>query len=362
LTTRTAIVHDYLTQRGGAERVVLSMLRAFPGAPLYTSLYQPDTTFPEFMDAGVRALPWNRVRMLRQHHRLALPILAPSFSRLLVQAETVVCSSSGWAHGARVEGRKVVYCHTPARWLYQTERYLGSRHVMARSALRIMRPWLSRWDRRAAESADRYLAPSTAVRRRIAAIYGIEAEVLPPPPSLDPRAPQSSSNGLEPGFFLCVARLQPHKNVAAVAAAFEQLPRQQLVIAGTGSEAGRIRALAPPNVTLLGAVADPELRWLYAHCAGAISASYEDFGLTPLEAASFGRPAAVLRFGGFLDTTAEGESGVFFDNPHPTSIARAIGDLLQGSFNEDALRRHAARYSESAFISRLRKVVEESKV
>ena len=121
------LVHDYLTQRGGAERVVLSMTRAFPHAPLYTSLYDPRATFPEFGEIDVRTLPINRLPPLRRHHRAALPLLAPSFSSLRISADVVICSSSGWAHGARVEGRKIVYCHTPARWLYQSDRYLRGR-------------------------------------------------------------------------------------------------------------------------------------------------------------------------------------------------------------------------------------------
>src|SRR4051794_5927491 len=94
-----AIAHDYLTQRGGAERVVLSLARAFPGAPIYTSVYEPDTTFPEFAHLDVRTTPLNRLQPLRRRHRLALPMLAPAFSNVHVDADVVVCSSSGWAHG-----------------------------------------------------------------------------------------------------------------------------------------------------------------------------------------------------------------------------------------------------------------------
>src|SRR5205085_8173767 len=116
---QTAIIHDYLTQRGGAERVVLSIAKAFPEAPLYTSLYQPGGTFPEYRALDVRPLPLNRMPFLRRWHRLALPLLAPAFSQLSLDCEIAICSSSGWAHGARVAGRKVVYCHSPSSWLFQ---------------------------------------------------------------------------------------------------------------------------------------------------------------------------------------------------------------------------------------------------
>ena len=118
---RVAIAHDYLTQLGGAEKVVLNMSRAFPDAPIYTMLYDPDTTFPEFQDLDVRVPAMNRIRQLRKHHRAALPILPMIARSVFVDADIVLTSSSGWAHGFRTNGRKLVYCHTPARWLYQSE-------------------------------------------------------------------------------------------------------------------------------------------------------------------------------------------------------------------------------------------------
>ncbi len=110
---RVAIVHDYLTQRGGAERVVLSMLKAFPEAPIYTSMYEPDRTYPEFQQADVRTSVLDRHWPLTQMQKLAFPFLAPLFSRMHVDADVVLCSSSGWAHGVSTTGIKIVYCHTP---------------------------------------------------------------------------------------------------------------------------------------------------------------------------------------------------------------------------------------------------------
>src|SRR5581483_8065192 len=212
---RVAIVHDYLTQRGGAERVVLALLRAFPGAPVHTSLYDPQGTFPEFAAADVRAMPINRVAALRRNHRAALPLLAPSFSRHRVDADVVVCSSSGWAHGVRTEGRKLVYCHAPARWLYQRDRYLRTAAAPVRVAAAALRAPLLRWDRRAAASADLYVTQSRAVRDAIRSAYGIDAVIVPAPHDADPLAPRTPVAGVEPGFLLCVARLLPYKNVDA---------------------------------------------------------------------------------------------------------------------------------------------------
>jgi glycosyltransferase involved in cell wall biosynthesis len=356
---RVAIVHDYLTQRGGAERVVLSMLKAFPGAPLYTSLYEPDATFPAFRSADVRTLIVDRLPPLRRRHRLALPLLAQTFSRLTVSADVVLCSSSGWAHGARGTGRKVVYCYTPARWLYQTDAYLGGRRTALRLPLRLARPFLMRWDRRAALSSDRYLTSSTAVADRIRALYGIDAEVLPPPPAVGPGGPVRRIDGLEAGFLLCISRLLPYKNVGAVVEAFRSLPEQTLVVVGTGPDASRLRLAASANVRFVGSVEDDQLRWLYHHCRAVVAASFEDYGLTPLEAAGFGKPAAVLRWGGFLDTVVDGRTGVLFDSPTSGDIQRGVRVLVGRDWDARGLARHAARYSEARFVERLRDVVNE---
>jgi glycosyltransferase involved in cell wall biosynthesis len=354
-----ALVHDYLTQRGGAERVVLTMLRAFPEAPVYTSLYEPHATYPEFRSADIRTLALNRFSILRRHHRLSMPVLAPAFSRLELKERVVLCSSSGWSHGVRVAGRKIVYCYTPARWLYDTDSYLGSSQRAAKLALAFFGPSLNRWDRFAAASADRYLTSSSVVRQRIRSLYGFEAEILPPPPALNPKGAGQAIHGLKPGFILCVARLLPYKNVDVVVRAFRESKSQQLVIVGTGPDARRLRALGGRNVHFAGCVTDGQLRWLYENCSGTIAASYEDYGLTPLEAATFGKPSAVLRQGGFLDTVKEGETGVFFDEPRVTAVTAALERLEREDWNAAAIRAHAAQYSESRFIARIRQIVDE---
>ena len=360
-TVPVALVHDYLTQRGGAERVVLSLARAYPDAPLHTSLYDADGTFPDFAELDIRPLAIDRIGVLRSRHRLALPVLAPAFSHLTVDAEVTVCSSSGWAHGARVTGRKIVYCHTPARWLYQTDRYLDGSSPVSKAVVSLLAPSLRRWDRKAAGSAHRYLVNSTAVRRRVADLYGIDAEIVPPPVEVDPNGPATEIEDLAPGFFLCVSRLLPYKNVDAVSEAFRLLPDHRLVVVGSGPLAGPIRAAAPPNVTVLGRVDDASLRWLYRSCAGLVAASHEDFGLTPVEAASFGKPTAALRWGGFLDTIVEGTTGVFLDQPQPRPIAEAVDLLSETRWSSEALRAHAERYSAERFTRRIEAVVAEER-
>lgn len=356
-----ALVHDYLTQEGGAERVVLTMARAHPDAPVFTSLYRPDSTFPGFRTHDVRTSPLDRIAALRSHHRLALPLLAPSFRRLVIDADVAICSSSGWAHGARVTGRKVVYCHTPARWLYQPEHYLQGSSPVTAVALKAFTPSLRRWDQRAAASAHRYLVNSHAVRQRVVDRYHIEAEVVPPPVDIDRSGRRRQPDGVEPGFVLCVSRLMPYKNVDAVVAAAALLPHLRLVVVGTGPMADRIKADAGSNVTILGRVDDDELRWLYDSCSGLVAASWEDFGLTPIEAAAFGKPTAALRWGGFLDTIEEGRTGVFFDDPTPLAISRALQRLTTERWSESGLVAHAERFSSQRFLAAIDRVIDEER-
>ena len=353
-----ALVHDYLTQRGGAERVALTLAGGYPDAVVHTSLYDPGATFPGFADHDVRTLPLDRVRLLRDHHRLALPLLAPSFSRLHVDADVTVCSSSGWAHGAHTSGAKIVYCHNPARWLYQTDQYLMGSSRLAAAAMALMRPPLKRWDRAAAATADRYLVNSRAVRARVAAVYGIDADVVHPPVDIEVDGPRTRPSGVEPGYVLCVSRLMPYKNVGAVVEAFRSLPGERLVVVGTGPLADELTAAAPANVTILGRVEDEELRWLYDGARGLVAASYEDFGLTPVEAAAFGRPTAALRWGGFLDTIVEGATGVFFDQPDPPAIAVAVRELVGTDWSEEELVAHAGRFAPDRFLAAVGAVVD----
>jgi len=352
-----ALVHDYLTQRGGAERVFLSMCRAFPDAPIYTSLYEPSLTFPEFAEFEIRTTPLNRVRSFRRHHRLALPFFAKAFSSLEVDADVTICSSSGWAHGVQSKGAKVVYCHNPARWLYQTSQYTGQSRSLPAAAIRVVGRPLRRWDSRAAASADTYLVNSGVVRARVRSTYAREADIVEPPTTLDPGSELTPVRGIEDGYFLCVSRLLRYKNVERIVDAFRQLPRERLIVVGSGPMERRLIKIAPENVKLVGTVDESELRWLYAHCNALVAASYEDFGLTPVEALAFGKPSAVLRYGGFLETVIEGETGVFFDEPTAPAIARAVRELQQMSFRPDLLAKRSQEYSEVRFAERLQSVV-----
>lgn len=356
---KVAIVHDYLSQRGGAERVVLSMLKAFPEAPLYTAVYDREATYPEFAAHDVRPLWTNRLGLLRRDYRRGLLLYPLAFSSLKVDADIVLCSSSGYAHAVRATGRKVVYCYTPARWLYdQADTYLTNWPAYVNVAVCASGPALRRWDRRAAKTADVYLTSSSAVRDRIKTTYGIAARVVPPAVPNRSRTRAIPVSDVRPGFVLCVSRLLGYKNVDAVCAAFKELPDARLVVVGDGPEYRRLAVEVPANVLLAGRVSDGQLTWLYENSAGVVSASYEDFGLTVIEAGSYGKPVAVFRWGGFLDTVVEGITGVFFDQPTPTAVVAAVSRMMETDWDSTAIEEWAEHFSEESFIRRLKETVQ----
>jgi glycosyltransferase involved in cell wall biosynthesis len=280
-----------------------------------------------------------------------------------VDADVVVVSSSGWAHGVPTTGLKLVYCHAPARWLYQADAYLGDeagRSAKAR-ALGLLSGWLRRWDRRAAASADRYLANSTVVRERISAAYGIDAQVLAPPYGIDPADPQEAVASLadwaDDGYLLLVSRLLPYKNVDVAVDAVRDLP-ERLVVVGAGPLEARLRAEAPDNVRIVSGLTDAELRWTYAHARTLLAPSLEDFGLTPLEAAAFGVPTLALHAGGYLDTIDESVNGTFFEEPTVPAVRAAVVAARERVWDEAAIRAHAEHFSEARFHARIRAEVD----
>jgi glycosyltransferase involved in cell wall biosynthesis len=358
--TDVVVVHDYLTQRGGAERVALELVRAFPGSRLVTSVYTPETTFPEFADVEISELGLRRVPGVRGDVRRALPLLAPAFSMRRVDAEVVLCSSSGWAHGISTSGSKVVYCHTPARWLYLRDDYLGDEStVLRRVALASLSRPLRAWDRRSARSADRYLANSSVVADRIRAIYGIDARVITPPPAVTSVGPQQALGVMPDRFVLCVARLLPYKHVGEVIEG-ARLADVPIVVVGDGPLAATVDdrlAAAPAGSCRVHGVSDDELRWLYSRAAVLVAAAHEDLGLTPLEAASCGTPTVALRAGGYLDTVVEGLNGTWIEYLDPRSISSAIEVALGHDWDAQAIRDHGERFSAARFHQELRSVV-----
>lgn len=337
---------------------MVAMVRQFPGSELFTSVYVPEL-YPEFAGVRVTTSVLDRVRPLARHYRAALPLLPMAWGRMQVRdADVVICSTTGWAHGIRSEVPKIAYCNNPARWLYQRGDYTSTRSAY-RLPLAVLSPWLRRWDQRAAASCELYIGNSSAVAARIEQIYRRDAWVVWPPTTFDAGGPQRAIGGVDDGFVLCVSRLLGYKNVASVVAAAKLMPGVRWLLVGDGPMRAELERSAPPNLLMTGALADDQLRWAYHHCAGLVSASFEDFGLTPVEAACCGKPSALLRAGGFIDTCIEGVNGVFFDEPAPRSIADGVRQLLEAKWVGDAIVATADRFSEQRFGDGLRRAVAE---
>jgi glycosyltransferase involved in cell wall biosynthesis len=341
-----SIVHDYCNQRGGAERVVLALAGMFPRAPVYASLYRPGSTFSEFSGLDMRLSPLQRLPV-DHSFRTLLPLYPLAFRALgTLDSELVLCSSSGWAHGVRAapDALHVVYCHTPARWLYATDTYLRS---AGRAVLSPVLAPLRRWDSCAARRADAYIANSQNVRRRILATYGIEADVVNPPVDVHRFTPRPRGDRL-----LVVSRLLPYKRVDLAVAAANRLG-MGLDVVGHGPELGRLRALAGPNVKFHGRADDDAVTELLESCRTLCVPGAEDFGITTVEALAAGKPVVGFGEGGALEILTDPRHGVLFGEPTADAVADAIvrADSLESSPEE--LARHAARFSTETFQYRL---------
>jgi glycosyltransferase involved in cell wall biosynthesis len=341
---KTAIVHDYLSQRGGAERLVLGLCALFPDAPVYTSIYAPERTYPEFSDIDVRTSALQETVNLDQFRRSVLR-LPGAFSQLdLSQYEQVVISTSGFAHHVRHE-RTAVYCHTPPHFLYDTRAYLGSR---ARAAVvRAPFAWLRHVDRLAAARHRSYTANSDQTRRRIQEVYGRESGVIYPPLATG-HLPERLSPAPRVPRVLVIARLLPYKRVDVAIAACRRVGIG-LTIVGEGPEEARLRRLADGDVVFLGRQSDDELRGLFDGHGVILAPGLEDFGYGPVEANYAGRPVVALRAGGALETVQDGVNGVLVDSWDEANWSDALSAVLARDWSPAQLRATTNRFGAAVF-------------
>jgi glycosyltransferase involved in cell wall biosynthesis len=344
------IVHDYLNQYGGAEKVVLELAGMFPTAPIYTSLYRPESTFPEFKDRDVRTTFLDRLSVDGGFRNLfpAYPAAFRSLGEL--PGDTVIASSSGWAHMAHTSpaALHVVYCHTPARWLYGGTYLRTDDRPAVRSAL-ISRVGglLRRLDCRAALRADLYIANSAAVRRRIRAAYGIDSTVVFPPVDTDRLSPTPRGERL-----LVISRLLPYKRVDLVIRAAARLG-MRLDVVGDGPTLDALRDLGGTRVTFHGAAPEPTVRRLLQECNAVCVAGEEDFGIVAVEAQAAGKPVVAFGRGGALETIIPAVTGVFFDEHTVEAVADALASSQTLETPPEVIAGHASRFSRSTFSQRL---------
>jgi len=345
-----AIVHDYLNQPGGAERVVLGLAEMWPEAPIYTSLYRAGSTFPEFGQYDVRTSPLDRLPV-DQGFRALFPFYPAAFRALgTLSQDVVISSSSGWAHSVRTDPDTLhaVYCHTPARWLYATEYQSISRR---RKLFGPLFGGMRRWDRHAARRADVYIANSRVVRDRILTRYGIDATVVYPPVDVERFTPGARGERL-----LVVSRLLPYKRVDLAIAAANKAGIG-LDVVGTGPALDDLRRIAGPTVTFHGRLPDPEITTMMENCRTFCLAATEDFGITPVEANAAGVPVVAFAGGGALETVIEGRTGTFFAERTVDALLAGIRRCDEIPTSSAEIARTARRFSRDAFYVRMMEVL-----
>lgn len=224
-----------------------------------------------------------------------------------------------------------------------------------------LKPFLRWWDGRAARRADKYVANSTVVQQRLKDVYGIEAEVFHPPHSVDISGERTPVPGVEGfvgqgGHFLLVSRLLPYKNVGQAIEAFRDLDERLLII-GAGPLAAELKESCPANVRIVQHLSEAQMRWAYSLCGAVIAPSYEDFGITPLEAGAWGKPTIALRGGGYLDTIIEGVTGCFIESPRAELIRDAVASFDPSTWDAKTIRDHAETFSEQRFRERLQRAI-----
>ncbi len=360
---RVALVHEWLTNAAGSERVLLALHELYPDAPIYTSVFVPEE-FPELADADVRTSFLQKVPGAKTKHQ-AFPLLRTvAFERFDLSAYDVVLSSShAEAKGVitRPETLHICYCYTPIRYYWSGyHHYLenprfGALNPIVKAFMPYVTNYLRVWDRCAADRVDAFVAISEHVARRIRKYYRRDADVIYPPVNT---SWLSISPDVE-DFFLLVGRLIPYKRVDMVVEAFNRLGLP-LKVAGTGSELESLRAMAGPGIEFLGRVPDAELGELYSRCQALVFPQEEDFGIVPLEAMAAGRPVIAYRAGGALETVLEGETGMFFDRQDAQSLMQAVRDFDPGRFDPRLARLQAQKFDVTVFKQRIEEYVEEA--
>ncbi|HET7458548.1 MAG TPA: glycosyltransferase [Gemmatimonadaceae bacterium] len=356
---RVAIVHDYLNQAGGAERVLATIHKMFPSAPIYTTLLDRNTLWPELRDADIRTSWMQRLPGVKRHFKKYLPLYPRAIESFDLSAyDLVVSTSSAWAKGAIVRpgAVHVCYCHTPMRFVWDYERYVARERFgrLTRLALPLMIDRLRAWDERTTERAHVIVANSSAIADRVSRCWGRDAEVVFPPVDVARRSSGGAPSRV--AYHLVVSRLAPYKRVDLAVEAFTRAGRQ-LVVVGDGPDRVALERRAGPTVRFMGRIGDDAVSELYAGARGVIFPGEEDFGIVPLEANASGRPVIAYRAGGALDTVVDGRTGVFFDDPTPESLMAAVARAESIAWDPRALRRHAEGFGEGAFVARFEAVI-----
>ncbi|CCE11269.1 putative Glycosyl transferase, group 1 family protein [Bradyrhizobium sp. STM 3843] len=365
---RVAIVHDWLYVLGGAEQVLREILRCYPNADVFTlfDLLRPEQRrklgFESSHTSFLQKMPF-----LRKHHRSYLPLMPLAIEQFdLSGYDLVISSSCAVAKGVLTgpEQLHIAYVHSPMRYAWDLQHvYLnesgyatGLKGIMARLLLHKMRIW----DARTAHGPDAIFTNSQFVARRIKKTYGREAKVIYPPVSI------ANRDAILPvgNHFLAASRLVPYKRIEPIVRAFNELPDLELIVAGDGPEAEKLKAIARPNIKFVGFVPDRQLRDLMTTARAFVFAAEEDFGIVLIEAQSEGAPVLALGRGGAREsilTNGARPTGMFFDAADPSSIAECVRTFLgkEKTISRLDCRQRAAVFSAERFRSQFVAAVNE---
>jgi glycosyltransferase involved in cell wall biosynthesis len=346
--TSVALAHDYLLTMRGAERTFAEMAACWPTAPIYTLLYDEEAMRDGFAGREVRTSGLQRLGANQRNFRYLLPFFPGATERLPVgEYDVLVSSSSAFAHGLRPGpgAIHVCYCHSPFRYAwFEQERALEETPSLGRPVMRRTLKRIREWDLEAAGRVTRYVANARITQERIAELYGVEAEIVHPPVEVERFAIGRPEN-----FLLFVGQIVPHKRVEVALKAAE-LANRPIKIVGEGPDLARLRELYDrPDVEFLGNVSDTRLTDLYSRCIALVVPNIEEFGIAAVEAQAAGRPVVAIDRGGVRETVVDGVTGVLVDGEDAAALAAPLYDLDFESFDPQAIRANAERFSAASF-------------
>jgi len=350
---KIALIHDYLTQRGGAERVFELLCKYFPDADIFTSLYDPENTI-DLRERLVGTTPLQRLPGSAKYFRLLAPFYYPAFRSLDLQDyDLIISSTSSFAKGIkkRPGAKHICFCHNVTRFLWDIETYLKEYseykkfYPLFEKVLQSMR----KLDFKYAQEPDIYIANSSVVGRRIKNIYHRNSLVVNYPISSD----KFRFEDKKQGFYLVSSRLLGYKRIDVTIKAFNNLG-WPLIITGDGPERQNLESIAGKNVKFLGYVCDRKRRNLMSKASGVIVTALEDYGLVPIEANASGTPVIAYGKGGVLDTQICGITGVLFDRQTPESLEKALRKAKNIDWNYTEIKDHAlSNFTEKVFFDKV---------
>ena len=365
---KIAIVCDFLTVMGGAENVVLDLAEAFPGAPIYTALYNSDKV-PAFAELDIRPSRLQKMpRWARGYHKL-FPTMAVKAMRKLDLSEFDIIIASTYLHGhqitkSRPEQKLIAYCHTPPRYYwshyaeYRKDPGYGKLNPIIRTLMPLMVPRQRKLDLQAVKNVDLFIANSTETAQRIKKYYGRKSIVVHPGVETARFAPQRQRGD----YYVTMGRQLPYKRYDLVVEACTRLGLP-LKVFGNGPMHTKLAKLAGPTVEFytdrFGDASDAALESALNAAKGFIYAAEEDFGIVTVEALAAGAPVIAYGKAGTLDIVTDGETGALFRRQTVEDVIGAIKRAEKTLFFPSKLQRTAKRFDKTLFITKLRKIVHD---